>query len=316
MAGLMDLFTLGLTDDQKRQALMAAQMTAQSLQRTPQALMDMFSEQLPAGFDLMAKHDLSKSDMDKAMGMAYDAMFAAPAGITAWHGSPYKFGAFDPTKIGSGEGAQAYGYGHYLAESPGVAKEYRNALSEPELFINGRQIKTSSGSNMDTAKAWLQDSFEIGAKNPYADAIEKVSNSLLDDKKSVIDALKKLKASNVQIQRGGFEYKIDLPDEHVAKMLNWDQELGQQTPEIMKLAKQHGLAMDDLGGDLVAAMNAKRPAGAEAMRQAGVPGIKYFDAQSRGGKMANTQNFVVFPGNEGLLKMLEMNDKPMSFWGF
>jgi len=67
------------------------------------------------------------------------------------------------------------------------------------------------------------------------------------------------------------------------------------------------LSGDDLGGDLVAAANAKLPKGAEQLRQAGIPGIKYYDAQSRGGQQATTQNFVVFPGNEELLKILERN---------
>jgi hypothetical protein len=71
---------------------------------------------------------------------------------------------------------------------------------------------------------------------------------------------------------------LTLPDEQIDKMLDWDAEISKQTSEIQKLAKQYGLNMDDLGGDLVAAMNAKLPEGAEAMRSAGVPGIKYFDA--------------------------------------
>lgn len=48
---------------------------------------------------------------------------ASGLGMNVWHGSPHRFaptkenplGAFDAAKIGSGEGAQAYGYGHYLA---------------------------------------------------------------------------------------------------------------------------------------------------------------------------------------------------------
>lgn len=52
-----------------------------------------------------------------------------PTGITAWHGSPHDFDKFDISKIGTGEGAQAYGHGLYFAESPGVAKSYRDALS-------------------------------------------------------------------------------------------------------------------------------------------------------------------------------------------
>ena len=42
-------------------------------------------------------------------------------GIRAYHGSPHDFDRFDMSKIGTGEGAQAYGHGLYLAESPAVA---------------------------------------------------------------------------------------------------------------------------------------------------------------------------------------------------
>ena len=62
----------------------------------------------------------------------------ALAGMTAYHGSPHLFDAFDLSKIGTGEGAQAYGHGIYLAESPGVAKNYQIALS-PEFEFNGEE---------------------------------------------------------------------------------------------------------------------------------------------------------------------------------
>ena len=43
-------------------------------------------------------------------------------GAIVWHGSPHKFDTFDRSKIGTGEGAQAYGHGLYLAEAPDVAR--------------------------------------------------------------------------------------------------------------------------------------------------------------------------------------------------
>ena len=46
--------------------------------------------------------------------------------ITAYHGSPHDFDRFDLSKIGTGEGAQAYGHGLYFAENEGVAKGYRD----------------------------------------------------------------------------------------------------------------------------------------------------------------------------------------------
>ena len=49
-----------------------------------------------------------------------------PAGlaIKAYHASPYRFDNFDISKIGTGEGAQAYGRGLYFAEHPMVADDY------------------------------------------------------------------------------------------------------------------------------------------------------------------------------------------------
>ena len=48
----------------------------------------------------------------------------SPTGMTVWHGSPYKFKAFNASKIGTGEGAQAFGHGLYVAENPKVAEDY------------------------------------------------------------------------------------------------------------------------------------------------------------------------------------------------
>jgi len=45
--------------------------------------------------------------------------------IDAWHGSPHTFDEFSLEKIGTGEGAQAYGHGLYFADKPGVASEYK-----------------------------------------------------------------------------------------------------------------------------------------------------------------------------------------------
>src|SRR5215471_9850062 len=57
------------------------------------------------------------------------AVQAATEGIRAYHGSPHQFERFDISKIGTGEGAQAYGHGLYFAENPKVAQSYRDVLS-------------------------------------------------------------------------------------------------------------------------------------------------------------------------------------------
>jgi len=252
-----------------------------------------------------------------------------PMGLTVFHGSPAKFNRFDRAKIGSGEGAQAYGYGHYVAQSPATAEQYKEMLKSKQfskIIQNGRNdysVVTQGG--------------DVIANNVLLGQAHKAKNAF--------DA------------KVGSVYEIDLPDEQIAKMLKWDEPLSKQTPEIQALAKQYGLTdSDHLGGDLVAAMNAKRPAGAEAMRQAGVPGISYYDQGSRVAAPTvtdkrllalyekhnqdpvaavdefmrsvyntpkkkeqmrqsfieqltapKTSNFVVFPGNEDLLTILRRN---------
>ena len=70
----------------------------------------------------------SDEGMDRAIGLA-QMITEAPrgggagpgtvlgSGIRAYHGSPYDFDRFDMSKIGTGEGAQSYGHGIYLAEN-------------------------------------------------------------------------------------------------------------------------------------------------------------------------------------------------------
>jgi hypothetical protein len=57
--------------------------------------------------------------------------------IRAYHGSPHSFDRFSLDKIGTGEGAQAYGHGLYFAESEDVARSYRDALQQSALSLGG-----------------------------------------------------------------------------------------------------------------------------------------------------------------------------------
>lgn len=51
----------------------------------------------------------------------------------AHHGSPHDFDKFDVHKIGTGEGAQAYGHGLYFTSKEEIAKYYRDALTPNDL---------------------------------------------------------------------------------------------------------------------------------------------------------------------------------------
>jgi hypothetical protein len=49
----------------------------------------------------------------------------------------------------------------------------------------------------------------------------------------------------------------------------------------------------------------EQQAAAQKLRELGIPGIKYADAGSRGAGGTGTRNFVVFPGEEKKVRILE-----------
>ncbi len=250
-------------------------------------------------------------------------------GAILWHGSPHKFDAFDASKIGTGEGAQAYGHGLYLAESPDVAKQYQAALSSPEYSSKGRTLK----GNEAWAAQFLHDF--SGDALPKRRSIEKAinrANSVLNDtptKQEILKHISTLDKNGVDVVNGSL-YKVDLPDEHIAKMLDWDKLLSEQPPEVqnaaMKLAggKLQDLAssqhrylptvkpLDTMTGEefIRTLNNGARGSTEQILQKQGIPGIRYLDGGSRG-TGAGTSNYVVFPGNEGLLSILERNGQPL-----
>ncbi len=66
-------------------------------------------------------------------------------GKIAWHGTKAKFEKFEDKYIGSGEGAQAFGWGHYFSSSREVAKWYAENVgkvdgSYTQVSINGKPL--------------------------------------------------------------------------------------------------------------------------------------------------------------------------------
>lgn len=75
--------------------------------------------------------NLSRNFAGQFEGLGTPQNFMGPfgfGGITAFHGSPHNFSKFDMSKVGTGEGAQAYGRGLYFAENPKVANQYAKEL--------------------------------------------------------------------------------------------------------------------------------------------------------------------------------------------
>ena len=251
-------------------------------------------------------------------------------GLTAFHGSPHRFSKFDASKIGTGEGAQAYGHGLYFAESPNVAKQYADELSS-KIDVNGRPLFQSNKIVGSTGNSDLDDylvsnlgNIPAARRNLLSD-IRYVRPENREAAKEMQKTLADLRKANVSTTNTGNIYKVDLPDEAVAKMLDWDKPLSQQPNVIKTLQKEYAPSyiaqfMDRPGSDLYKAISGGngvedlRASGAAELAKQGIPGIRYLDQGSRGAG-AGTSNFVVFPGEERLLRILERNNQPMGLMG-
>lgn len=122
-------------------------------------------------------------------------------------------------------------------------------------------------------------------------------------------------------QKSGGVYTVDIPDPAIEKMLNRDAPLKDQPPAVQEAVRKiMQLPLDasnrkifsdrekttggafydflDIDDNLKGKANA-----AQLLREAGVPGAKYFDGFSRK-TGEGTSNFVVFRGNEDLIKIL------------
>ncbi len=247
-------------------------------------------------------------------------------GAIVWHGSPHKFDKFDSSKIGTGEGAQAYGHGLYLAESPAVAREYQEKLSS----VGGAKNLAKQYGDVDKGIAEAQRRIEsykqLIASGGGGDL--RRANGMLSIAQKNLEDLTAMKAGLPE--NTGALYKVDLPDDQIAKMLDWDKPLSQQ-PEVMNMLRKHpefginspqwqGAPAGQWESNIGARTGSdfyirnkwadNQRAASDALRQAGIPGIRYLDGGSRG-TGAGTSNFVVFPGNEGLLSILERNGVPL-----
>jgi hypothetical protein len=168
--------------------------------------------------------------------------------MDVWHGSPHRFpptaknplGEFDPMKIGTGEGAQAYGVGAgYLAENPQTARIY----SADRAYVGSAMQGKPSTINFDDP-AWLAQKTidEFGDTSKATSHLKMVQRTAAkqqspETKAQVQAAIDLLESGNIATK--GNLYKVDLPDENIAKMLDWDKPLSQQG-EIKNIARKLG----------------------------------------------------------------------------
>ncbi len=243
--------------------------------------------------------------------------------MTLFHGTPHKFKKFDLSKIGTGEGAQTFGYGLYFAESPGVAGSYKNALAAPAVNVDGTIIRARE---MQPRQAVAYSAASEGS-DALEDLIAAKKRRLAEGDPNVreedIVFAESLRGKKIKREDQSHLYEVEIPDEITDTMLDWDAPLSEQrrlqdtvgTPEqlanrsffssdrhrelmeiqdtlgvdqsqnVRKELAQFVKDMKNATGEDVYRMLSRDLGGDEAasafLKEKGIPGIRYYDAQSR-----------------------------------
>jgi hypothetical protein len=234
-------------------------------------------------------------------------------GIRAYHGSPHDFDEFSMSKIGTGEGNQAYGHGLYFAEKEGIAKSYRDALSGKQYVFNKdpSEIAAKHGQGVvDTVYNYEGDPKEI--QNVIGGLRDAVKRNLAEFGVSDVSQLKPmydgdLASATIKMAKNadsleaaiksgdiapdpGRMYEVEINADPNA-FLDWDKPLSEQPQFIQDAFKDIPQAPDIPGQLAVYRLGDRKlnnPDASKKMLEAGIPGIKYLDAGSRGN--VNTNN--------------------------
>jgi hypothetical protein len=235
--------------------------------------------------------------------------------IRAYHGSPHDFDRFDMSKVGTGEGAQAFGHGLYFAEKEGVARSYRDALAEPKVggalwddldwrHWASSELHSNKGDRQAAIQALRTDAEKIKVSDPGLAQTMRVA---------AINLEKGLEIP--PFSETGKMYEVALhatPDQ----FLDWDKPLSGQSPQVRatldKLGVEQAPHLKESYLSVVHSLAPKMGVGevpfeqvrsriSDALAKEGVPGIRYLDQGSRGAGQG-THNYVVW--NPDLIEIL------------
>lgn len=241
-----------------------------------------------------------------AVGSAGGRLSAAQPGIRAYHGSPHDFDRFDMSKIGTGEGAQAYGHGLYFAESEGVAKSYRDALADGDWSVAGKPYDPSNPEHFAAATLAGYPSAEAAVRDLEAriakhEKINADSNKrFIEQYRDVIRRIERGDLPRLEETSKGRLYEVRInanPDE----FLDWDKPLSQQPQRIQEVLRENATedflqvaeAVGPGRASQLASMKGGRGRMEDVLREAGIPGIKYLDQGSRAAG-EGSRNYVLF----------------------
>jgi hypothetical protein len=263
----------------------------------------------PKGNDFSIGSRASAVSTDTPSIRASNATITGPANysIAAHHGTPHKVDKFSTAKIGTGEGAQAYGWGLYFAQNKGVAEDYQDRLTNDSLILDGvsaMQKRTETGNQIwGHASQYFADGArtkkQLLAKLQSARDFEKARGNKYFSDEKYAEVENAISQTN-EIAKGnkGNLYTVEL-DAEPEDLLDWDKPLSDQSPKVKALLANYrpssipeGRSLESMNGKFLYRMAvgdfadssdsvAAAKSASEFFKSIGIPGIRYADEGSR-----------------------------------
>jgi hypothetical protein len=234
----------------------------------------------------LAENGVRNTISDLAAPMKTPGGPAAQAGKIVFHGTPHDFDEFDTSKIGTGEGNQVYGHGLYFAENPKTGQYYRDALERRNV---------PAGSPMDTATTAIRQAGS--ARDAVASLTDQAAKARDPEWRDNLLKAADLVKSGRAAPKGKLLH-VDIADEHLNNMLDWDKPLSEQklpeavTARLKGLKQYNSVRGADVYHELVNQLGSA-PHASSFLSENGIPGIRYLDGGSRGAG-AGSRNVVLF----------------------
>lgn len=254
-------------------------------------------------------------------------------GLVLYHGSPYSFENFDITKLGSGEGAQAFGHGLYFTNTQEIANGYANILSSRKHFWealqNGNEISLSKedydflskeidalgydgqraeNSDLGNIKVEGEDTYSPEVLEALAVAFGKNAKNDLKDYALSEEEINRFleiknKISNPQLYKVGI-HEGKTPSEY--DYIDWREKLTDKQKEKLNMESSDNLTGEEVYKDLSKKLGTDKKA-SEYLLTKGIDGISYKSNKGTGGKDGNGRNYVIFDSNS--IRIDEINNE-------
>lgn len=279
-------------------------------------------------------HEVSEEQarqMAEAVGAEYQIVY---------HGSGAKFDRFDHSFMGTGEGAQAYGYGTYVTQVEGIGKTYAKNVRNSSLSLSYKGVKVNTEGHYNPWRIILDiynDSRgklrDMRAKAERYESLAEDDSQMKPVWKEVVRILKDdVRAGDLAVAPTRVLYSIEIPDSN-GEYLQWDKNVnkyvrnklinsveegnfGFWVPDHLREASREARAEywmkktypnNPHSGEAVYnllsfVMGSDRAASAY-LRDNGFVGIEYPAQYQSGGRADNAKNYVIF--NENDLKIID-----------